>query len=69
MATSIPNLVKISQIAAELWRFSSFQKSWPVFKICRLHIDPQLQYLGLCYNCKLGIDVENSRKIVIVWLG
>ena len=29
MATSTPNLVKISQIAAELWIFSFFQKWWP----------------------------------------
>jgi len=60
MATSTQNLVKISEIAAELWRFSFFQiGSWPPSWIL-LQVKS-----GITAGCGLSVSTTMPNMVTI----
>jgi len=69
MATSIPNLVKISQIADELWTFSFFSKwrpppSWILLDFILDHPQSLTDDLKLCL--KFYVDPTYTLKDIVI---
>jgi len=77
MANSTPNLVKISEIAAELWRFSFFQDggwppSWILLQVkngvtagCRLSMQ---QTVYVYHHAKFCDSISNGSRVIAIFL-
>jgi len=71
MATSTPNLVKISEIAAELWRFSFFSKWRPAaildFVTGQKWRNSTLQTVHVYQNAKFGDNISNGGRVIAIF--
>jgi len=70
MATSTPNLVKIPQIVAELWRFS-FSKWRPAaildFVTGQKWRNNTLRTVHVYHRAKLGDNISNSGRVIAIF--
>jgi len=73
MATSVPNLVKITQIAVELWRFCVFFSKWrPAaildFVTFQKWRHDTLRTVHVYHHAKFGDNISNGGRVIAILL-
>jgi len=73
MATRIPNLVKISQTAPELWTFSLFQDGGrpPSWNLLQVKSDVTaccgLSNVHVYHSAKFGDNISNGSRVIVIF--